>query len=279
MDALQEVADDWVKNLSSDSRTFVLTDHLAQQSVTSGLQKTIEVTFNASAQVCRVVKKNRTSTGETKEIIVFPLDQYLDPNTQRFKQGSQEEQLISSFTKNFQIDVKTLKNLAMSEYSLPNGGLLLKLDLDQPRVAQIFMMTPKGDQLLDGTERTIEVFQFNRSGQIVAHSREVVIYDTESKCEIFPLIRATRSNSHIVIPLVRNHIYSHPQYQTVDFVFLDLTRMALEPFRLKVNVQRDSEWTYDIAQKIHESDLTYLFVLQGFYLKLYSILSGTYFRS
>jgi hypothetical protein len=29
MDALQEVADDWVKNLSSDSRTFVLTDHLA----------------------------------------------------------------------------------------------------------------------------------------------------------------------------------------------------------------------------------------------------------
>ena len=123
----------------------------------------------------------------------------------------------------------------MNEYSLPKGALQLTLDLDQPRVAQIFMANQVIPGLTDGYERTIEIYTFNKSSQIVAHSREVVIYDTEMVSQISPQLKATRSNSHLVIPLIRNHYYSHPQYHTIDFCFLDLTRLQFESFKLKVN--------------------------------------------
>ena len=40
---------------------------------------------------------------------------------------------------------------------------------------------------------------------------------------------------------------------------------------------KEFDWTYDIAQKIHKSDLSYLYLLAGVHLQIYSMLSGKYY--
>lgn len=49
---------------------------------------------------------------------------------------------------------------------------------------QLFVANQIIPGISDGYERTIEVYQFNKAGQILGHSREVVIYDTEMKCDV-----------------------------------------------------------------------------------------------
>ncbi len=86
------------------------------------------------------------------------------------------------------------------------------------------------------------------------------------KCDISKDLKVTRSGLHIIVPLIKKHYYSHPQYQTIDFVFIDTTKIELSQFKLKVNVMRDTPWTYDLSQKIHNADLSYLFFLAGQHL-------------
>lgn len=66
----------------------------------------------------------------------------------------------------------------------------------------------------------------------------------------------------------------NPQFLRVEFIFFDLFKLDLEKFALKVNIQKDTEWTYDLCEKIKEQHLTYLYFLQGFQLDFYSIISG-----
>ena len=110
----------------------------------------------------------------------------------------------------------------------------------------------------------MDIYEFNKAGELCYHSREVRILDTETQCEVSSLIKVNRSESHLVIPLIKNHLYLHPQFMQVEFIFFDLFRLELEDFALKVNVQKDVEWTYDLCEKIKEQHLTYLCFLQGF---------------
>jgi hypothetical protein len=96
-EALNEVCDDQLKNLRSGSRNFVLVDELATSNLQSNTARTIECTFNASGQIIRVIKKSRIATGEQKEIVMFPLEQYLDPSVQKYLPGTQEQELIQAF--------------------------------------------------------------------------------------------------------------------------------------------------------------------------------------
>lgn len=66
----------------------------------------------------------------------------------------------------------------------------------------------------------------------------------------------------------------NPQFIRIEFIFFDLFRLELEPFALKVNIQKDVEWTYDLCEKIKDQNLTYLYFLSGFKLDFYSIISG-----
>lgn len=74
MKAISDIADDKIKNFISGSQTFVVVDQLATSVMTTGLAQTLELTFNAAGQICRLVKKNKKSTGENAEILMFPLE-------------------------------------------------------------------------------------------------------------------------------------------------------------------------------------------------------------
>jgi hypothetical protein len=43
-------------------------------------------------------------------------------------------------------------------------------------------------------------------------------------------------------------------------------------------VQRELQWVYDIAQKIHESELSYLYFMVGTHVQIYSMMSGKFFQ-
>ncbi len=76
------------------------------------------------------MKKSKKATGDLAETLMFPLEQYLDSSIQKYQIGTQEERLISAFQRTYKIDVKKLRNYAMTEYALPRGAIQLILDLD-----------------------------------------------------------------------------------------------------------------------------------------------------
>lgn len=43
-------------------------------------------------------------------------------------------------------------------------------------------------------------------------------------------------------------------------------------------MQRELQWVYDIAQKIHESELSYLYFMVGTHVQIYSMMSGKFFQ-
>ena len=44
-------------------------------------------------------------------------------------------------------------------------------------------------------------------------------------------------------------------------------------------MQRELQWVYDIAQKIHESELSYLYFMVGTHVQIYSMMSGKFFSN
>ena len=44
-------------------------------------------------------------------------------------------------------------------------------------------------------------------------------------------------------------------------------------------MQRELQWVYDIAQKIHESELSYLYFMVGTHVQVYSMMSGKFFSN
>lgn len=43
-------------------------------------------------------------------------------------------------------------------------------------------------------------------------------------------------------------------------------------------MQRELQWVYDIAQKINESELSYLYFMAGTHVQIYSMMSGKFFK-
>lgn len=88
------------------------------------------------------------------------------------------------------------------------------MDLSNPKVLQVFLKAQLVPGTQDGQERTIDIYQFNHTEQITGHTKEVVVQDTEMKCEVYDI--KTYGNL-MAVPLIKKHIYSHPSYSTIDF--------------------------------------------------------------
>lgn len=157
-----------------------------------------------------------------------------------------------------------MKYLAIKNFTLPRGAVQLTLDLDEPKTNELLVKNQIQPEVQIGYEQTVDVYEFNKNGEICTHTREVRILDTELQCEISDQIKVTKSESHLVIPLLKKHVYLNPQFTRLEFVFFDLYTLELENFSLKINTQKDIEWCYDLCEKIKDRHLTYLYFLTGF---------------
>ena len=175
-------------------------------------------------------------SGQILETLIFPLEVYLDSNVYQYLEGSPEEELISSFQNKYQFDLYKLKYVSSKQLLLPREAIQLTLDLDEPRTNGLLLKNNFSADIEVGYEQTVDIYEFNKAQELCFHSREVRILDTESECEVSSLIKANRSESHLVIPLIKKHLYLHPQFMRLEFIFFDIFRLELEEFALKVNI-------------------------------------------
>ena len=73
------------------------------------------------------------------------------------------------------------------------------------------------------SDEKLELFLFNRIGQLCEMRSIFTSQKHNESCEISPNIKSSKENHLVAIPLVKQHILESEKFKTVEFAFLDTT--------------------------------------------------------
>ena len=97
------------------------------------------------------------------------------------------------------------------------------------------------------SDEKLELFLFNRAGQLCEMRSIFTAEKNHETCEISPNIKSSKENHLVAIPLLKQHILESEKFSTVEFAFLDTTSLQLTHNKLRINVLAELSWDYDLT--------------------------------
>lgn len=74
--------------------------------------------------------------------------------------------------------------------------------------------------------------------------------------------------------LIKDHVFGKPEVQTIEVCIFRCDEFVLNKTKVSINIEKGSNWDFDISDEVQGLDIPYLYFLNGMNIHIVSMLTS-----